>query len=106
VIAVTALDAAKRLYGNASIGDEVEFAAPGVDVLVAEGEGTAYRTGTSYAAAVVSALVAHEIAAGRVADPARIRELLQTVAEDLGDSGRDALFGWGLPRLPDCAGQD
>ncbi|MGI1663681.1 S8 family serine peptidase [Palleronia sp. KMU-117] len=106
VIAVTALDAAKRPYGNASVGDEVEFAAPGVDVLVAEGDGTAYRTGTSYAAAVLSALVAHEIAAGRVTDSAQIRELLQTASEDLGDSGRDALFGWGLPRLPDCAGDN
>jgi subtilisin family serine protease len=102
VIAVTALDAAKRPYRDASIGDEVEFAAPGVDVLVAEGEGTAYRTGTSYASAVLAALVAHEIGAGRVTSAEDVRALLSSGSEDLGESGRDAQFGWGLPRLPDC----
>ncbi len=102
VIAVTALDAAKRLYGNASIGDEVEFAAPGVDVLVAEGEGTAYRTGTSYAAAVLSALIAHEIGAGKLVPGTDARDILRAASEDLGETGRDAQFGWGLPRLPEC----
>jgi hypothetical protein len=104
VIAVTALDAAKRLYSNASVGDEVEFAAPGVDVLVAEGEGTAYRTGTSYAAAVLSALIAHEIGAGKLVDRDALRDILRSASEDLGESGRDAQFGWGLPRLPECGG--
>ena len=102
VIAVTALDAAKRLYANASVGEAVEFAAPGVDVLVAEGDGTAYRTGTSYAAAVLSAVIAHEIGAGKLADRDGVREILRAASEDLGETGRDALFGWGLPRLPKC----
>jgi subtilisin family serine protease len=102
VIAVTALDAAKRPYRDASVGEEVEFAAPGVDVLVAEGEGTAYRTGTSYASAVLAALVAHEIGAGRVASAEDVRALLSSGSEDLGEAGRDMQFGWGLPRLPEC----
>jgi hypothetical protein len=76
--------------------------APGVDVLVAEGEGTAYRTGTSYAAAVLSALIAHEIGAGKLEAGADARDLLRAASEDLGQTGRDAQFGWGLPRLPEC----
>ena len=66
VIAVTAVDAFKDLYAQASFGDQVEFAAPGVDLLVAEGDGQAYRSGTSYAAAVASALIAHVIGDGRI----------------------------------------
>jgi hypothetical protein len=102
VIAVTALDAAKRLYRDASVGEAVEFAAPGVDVLVAEGDGTAYRSGTSYAAAVLSALIAHEIGNGKLGDREAVRDILRAASEDLGESGRDVLFGWGLPKLPEC----
>jgi hypothetical protein len=101
VIAVTAVDAVKDLYPLASYGEKVEFAAPGVDVLVAEPGGTAYRSGTSYAAAVLSALAAHKLGAG-VATADEVRTALAESAEDLGDAGRDDRFGYGLVRLPGC----
>jgi hypothetical protein len=104
VIAATAVDAAKRLYGSASFGAEVEFAAPGVDVLVAEGDGLAYRSGTSYAAAVLSGVIAHRLAApGGGGSVDGMRADLRTASEDLGRVGWDPRFGWGLARLPDCA---
>lgn len=48
-IAVTAIDAAGRLYKQANSGDYIDFAAPGVDIWVAAGQGGAYKSGTSYA---------------------------------------------------------
>jgi hypothetical protein len=103
VIAVTAIDAAKRRYTRANYGREVDFAAPGVDVLVAEGTGVVYRTGTSYASAVLSGMVAHKLATGRgTATVDSLRKDLQKTTEDLGSKGRDERFGWGLARIPGC----
>jgi hypothetical protein len=103
VIAVTAIDAAKRSYSRANYGSEVDFAAPGVDVLVAEGAGVTYRTGTSYASAVLSGMVAHKLATERgPISVDRLRDDLRKTSEDLGNKGRDARFGWGLARIPGC----
>ncbi len=43
VIAITAIDARLRLFRSANTGPEVDFAAPGVDILVVGEEGNAYR---------------------------------------------------------------
>ncbi len=101
VIAVTAVDAGKAIYPLASHGEKVEFSAPGVDVLVAEPGGVAYRSGTSYAAAILSALAAHKLSGG-IIGPADVRDALRESAEDLGPEGWDSTFGWGLVRLPAC----
>src|SRR5690606_25717648 len=59
VIAVAAVDAARKPYRQGNRGDYVSFAAPGVDVWTVNQSGKgAYRTGTSYAAPYVSALLA------------------------------------------------
>ena len=59
VIAVTAIDAADRLYAHANRGDYVAVAAPGVDVLTAgAARSHQLRSGTSFAAAHVSAVLA------------------------------------------------
>ena len=102
MIAVTAVDASKDLYAQASFGDQVEFAAPGVDLLVAEGDVLAYRSGTSYAAAVASALIAHVIGDGELAS-AKVRDVLRENAMDLGEKGWDPRFGWGLMQMSQCA---
>jgi subtilisin family serine protease len=101
VIAVTAVDAAKRLYRKANRGPEVDFAAPGVDLLLSQGGGTAFRSGTSYAAAIVTGLVAQEIARSGGGRDAVIRRL-RGRAEDLGPKGRDTAYGWGLVRSGGC----
>lgn len=101
VIAVTAVDAAKRLYRKANTGKQVDFAAPGVDLLVPRNRGSAYRTGTSYAAAVASGLIAQELARGRI-DRRTLINRLKSRAEDLGAAGRDSQFGWGLLKTPGC----
>jgi hypothetical protein len=97
VIAVTAVDAAKRAYRQANTGAYIDFAAPGVDIFVPSDAGGSYRTGTSYAAPFVSAAVA-EIRSLHPALPIeQIREYLVQLSQDLGPTGRDDVYGWGLP---------
>jgi len=98
VIAVTAVDAAFRRYRAANFGPHIEFAAPGVDLYVAgDGAGGGYASGTSYAAPIVTALAARLGAGGGLSVEA-LRARLRNSAVDLGPSGRDAQFGWGLVR--------
>ncbi len=97
VIAVTAVDAAFRRYRSANFGDHIEFAAPGVDVYVADGRGGTYASGTSYAAPIVTALAARLASAGGLSTE-RLRQELRSSAVDLGADGFDSEFGWGLVR--------
>ena len=100
VIAVTAIDAARRGYRRATTGPQVEVAAPGVDVWVAKGAGGGYASGTSYAAPVVTAFAARLLARGQ--SRAAVRAALARTAEDLGPAGRDTRFGHGLVVAPGC----
>ena len=102
VLSLTALDARKHLYRNANYGEQVDFAAPGVDVLVAEPGGLAHRSGTSYATAVATAVIAHDLADGTTG-PQAVTGRLRRDAEDLGQTGHDPYFGWGLMRFAGCA---
>ncbi|MCB2129195.1 MAG: S8 family serine peptidase [Rhodobacteraceae bacterium] len=101
VISVTAVDARKRLYRSANTGDEVDFAAPGVDLTVPGDPSGRYRSGTSFAAAIVSGVVARELARGPASREA-IEATLARRAEDLGAPGHDGEFGWGLIRAGGC----
>lgn len=96
VIAVTAVDDEQRPYLWANQGDYVQFAAPGVDIPTADiGGAGRQRSGTSLAAALFSGLVAG-------ASPPQARRVGEVEAwarlhaVDLGPSGRDPVFGWGV----------
>jgi len=95
VIAVTAVDAQSKPYVHANHGTYIDYAAPGVDVWVDEGNGR-YVSGTSYAAPFVSAAVAAARVATRNTPPGQWMTLLRSQARDLGQQGRDSVFGWGL----------
>lgn len=101
LIAVTAVDAAKRLYPSANRGNYIDLAAPGVDVWTAvAGSGGAYRSGTSYAAPYVSAIAAAMLARHPRLPSGLLKESLRRRAVDLGTAGRDSGFGWGLVQVP------
>nr|MCU0763885.1 S8 family serine peptidase [Hydrogenophaga sp.] len=100
VIAVTAVDARRRLYPQANRGRYVALAAPGVAVYAPTANGGSYRTGTSFAAPFVTASAAVLRARGVDQAEAVLRGL-QRSAIDLGPRGRDPLYGWGLLRAPD-----
>jgi subtilisin family serine protease len=95
VIAVTAVDRSKRPYRRANRGDYIDLAAPGVGVWAAASiEGARTKTGTSFAAPFVTAAFALAKAKGLAI--AEAEAALVGDAEDLGEPGRDPVFGWGL----------
>lgn len=101
VIGVTAIDAARKLYRKANTGTGLDFAAPGVDVMVAGRSGVGFRSGTSYAAAIATGIIAQETARG-ISGRGAVISALRKGAEDLGDAGPDTRFGYGLIQLDGC----
>lgn len=96
VIAVTAVDREQRIYRWANRGDHIDFAALGVSVTTARSDGGFGReTGTSIAAPIVSAFVACELVKQKNMSSKIIAGLAVKVT-DLGASGRDPVFGFGL----------
>ncbi|WP_404862707.1 S8 family serine peptidase [Georhizobium sp. MAB10] len=101
VIAVTAVDRSRRPYRRAGQGDHIDIAAPGVEIWTAASiSGARPKTGTSFAAPFVTAAIALAKAIDPTMDAATIADHLEASADDLGDPGRDAVFGWGLLNTP------
>ncbi len=97
VIAVTATDAEDALYRSANRGDYVLLSAPGVDLMTPAAYGRyALGSGTSLAAAYVSAAAALAIERDPNASADEIRAALTGNAIDLGPPGKDEQFGYGL----------
>lgn len=97
VIAVSAVDKYDHIASFSSIGSEVELAAPGVNIYSTY-IGGAYGTmsGTSMACPHVSGVAALYIASSPGSTPEQVRLALRTSAEDLGATGKDNLYGYGL----------
>ena len=94
VIAVTAVDAQSRAFRMANRGSYVDLSALGVDVAhLKPGDGYGTSSGTSYAVPFVSAAVAIIKHQYPEADPA---QLLFESAKDLGEPGKDDVYGYGL----------
>lgn len=98
VVAVTALDAERRRYRQASRGDYITFAAPGVDIRVPRLQGEAYVSGTSFAAPYVTAILAVNRQLHPQSSWQELVAELAAAALDLGEPGRDPLYGYGLPQ--------
>lgn len=109
VFAVTATDAKNRIYTKANRGPYVYIAAPGVDVLVADGSGEIQlRSGTSYGAAIFSGICAlalegktpHGVKTPEHTNKrmklVEFRKAIELSSKDLGAPGRDPIFGIGL----------
>lgn len=99
VLGITAVDARGRVLPEALRGAQVDFAAVGSGLRVAEpGGGWHKARGTSYAAPLVARAAAMMIAGASPGDglPAKVRAQLEAVALDLGSRGRDDTYGYGL----------
>ncbi len=101
VVGVTAVDESLKLFRRANRGEQVDIAAPGVDLDLAS---TAKRrrpvSGTSFAAPFVSAALA---AAGAGSSQAFDAEgFLARNSRDIGEKGRDRQFGLGLLQIKGC----
>ncbi|MEM7683467.1 MAG: S8 family serine peptidase [Pseudomonadota bacterium] len=96
VVAVTAVDAERRLFRNAVRGTHVDVAAPGVDIFVSNGSQARFVTGTSIATSFVTAWLAANPSFTTGTNIQLARQRLLSSSEDLGASGPDPLFGVGL----------
>jgi serine protease len=98
-IAVSAVGANKALASYSSTGPEVAVAAPGSNVLSTYND-SGYRSlsGTSMATPHVSGALALALSCRPATSATTLRSLLQNTAEDLGASGRDPSYGYGLAR--------
>lgn len=95
VIAVTAVDGRNRILIEAGRALHLDYAAPGADIraMAADGRRIEVR-GTSYAAPLVAARLAHALDGGQTR--ATAVATLDREALDLGRRGTDARFGRGL----------
>jgi len=97
VIAITATDEADEIYDNANRGRYVLAAAPGVNILApVTGKGFDYLSGTSFAAAHVTGVIALMMERNPKLSAQDVRRILVDSAHDLGAAGQDADFGAGL----------
>jgi hypothetical protein len=95
VIAVTATDSGDALYTAANHGSYIALAAPGVDIIApALFEAYQMNSGTSFAAAHVSGVIALMLEHDPKLSNQKIRAVLQSGAKDLGPPGTDQ-FGAG-----------
>ncbi len=96
VLSATAVTGNKDIYRWANQGKHIDFAALGVAVPTARGNGGfGFESGTSLAASVISAFMACELIAHDKDVDAAIYSL-QNKALDLGATGHDPVFGHGL----------
>ncbi|MEA3324981.1 MAG: S8 family peptidase, partial [Euryarchaeota archaeon] len=105
VIAVTATDPDDDRASLSPIGQEIELAAPGVDIRSTVVGGSSYGnlSGTSQAAPHVAGTAALIISSNLsdvnddgVVNNEDVRLQLQSMAQDLGDPGKDDTYGYGL----------
>jgi len=111
VIAVTGTDAYDMKAYFSPVGPEVEFAAPGLDILSTVAGGYDYLSGTSQAAPHVSGTAALYLTSDLLQDMngdgiighEDVRLILRNTAIDLGDPGQDNIFGFGLVNAAEAA---
>lgn len=97
VIAVTAVDANKQIYPEATQGDFISLAAPGVEIVsTSPGGKVMVSSGTSFAAAFVTGTAGLVLEQQPQLSPSSLRSLLESTATDLGSPGKDSQFGSGL----------
>jgi hypothetical protein len=97
VIGVTAVDDQQHVYLYANQGSYVDFAARGVNRVVATGAGkTETASGTSFAAPVIAVALARLLPRPDKALASKAEAELERQAKDLGEPGRDSVFGFGV----------
>lgn len=117
VIAVSATDSSNKIAYFSNFGDEVELAAPGVNISSTY-PGGKYTTlsGTSMATPHVTGTVALLLSTNiadydntddngdGLWDPVEVRSRLQSTAKDLGATGVDYYYGYGLVNAKNALG--
>lgn len=92
-------DALGTLKIGSSYGQSIDFSAPGVGVVSASRTGTASKNGTSMAAPHITAALAWLLLEDSSSNWSQLYERLKELCVDLGEPGKDQLYGWGCPNL-------
>lgn len=97
VIGVTAVDTHNRVLLEAGRGKQVMFAAPGADLIAATLRGEMINVrGTSFAAPLVAGLIAIHLTRPDVDAAKTTLTMLKNTARDLGSTGYDTTYGYGV----------
>ena len=96
VIAVSATNDTNRIWSHSCVGPEIELSAPGENIYATKLDG-GYDdgNGTSFSSAIVSAVAALLAAKHPDLNRDQLRKSLITGADDLGEEGKDDLYGYG-----------
>ena len=96
VIGVSALSYNGKIWSGSNSGKHIDVAAPGAGILsTGIGEDYVYAMGTSAAAAMASALAAMLVSESPDLSSSIIERLIMQSAKDLGEKGRDKIYGSG-----------
>ena len=99
VISVAAVDNTPTRASFSTYNAWVDIAAPGVSTTsLTPGDWYAQMSGTSMAAPHVAGVAALVLSAHPTWTPAEVETALEQTATDLGSTGRDDYYGWGLVR--------
>jgi hypothetical protein len=97
MIVVSATDQNNNRASFSSYGNMVDLAAPGVTIYTTLwNSGYGYGTGTSFATPVVAGTVALMLSTNPALAPSQIESLLYSTAVNLGASGYDIYYGYGM----------
>ncbi len=98
VIAVSATDENREITDFSCYGTENEICAPGEDIYSIEpdNDNLVMSSGTSFAAPLVSGAIALMLSLNENLSIEMIREILHETSTDLGETGKDDLYGFGL----------
>lgn len=97
VIAVAAIDQTSTKASFSNYGEYVDFCGPGVNILTTSKDGSyVYGSGTSFATPFVTGVIALMVSKYPELANDQIISTLRAKAEDLGETGWDQYYGWGL----------
>ncbi|MCD7843097.1 MAG: S8 family serine peptidase [Clostridiales bacterium] len=96
-IAVSAIKSSGAFASSYSnYGTGIDFCAPGSSIVSAlTGGGTTSKSGTSMAAAAMTAAMTYAVTVCPDATVDELYSVLQSCVTDLGDTGKDKYYGWG-----------
>ncbi|MCX8128805.1 MAG: S8 family serine peptidase [Clostridia bacterium] len=100
VIAVSSLDTSGFKAYSSNYGTYIDLTAPGVNIYSTASDGKyGYMSGTSMAASFVSAAAAYLWSLDNTLTAEKVEQTLKDSATDMGYSGKDTYYGYGLINL-------